>query len=197
MRKKSHISLARDIVHHSDDDLLKKHKWAFYLGSILPDIQPSFLYKKHEFDGTFGLVRKKISSLSQEQGENGRRRTKYFRNLGQITHYIADYFTFPHNKIYTGNLRDHCSYEEELKLRLREYLGTESEKREHIRKLEFLDAEAICDFIERSHEEYLKRKINVDEDIRHIVSLNHQVVEGIKQLTEKGRAHHLFRQGDG
>ena len=68
---------------------------------------------------------------------------------------------------------------------------------EHIKKLEFLDAEAICDFIERSHEEYLKRKINVDEDIRHIVSLNHQVVEGIKQLTEKGRAHHLFRQGDG
>ena len=201
MRKKSHISLARDIVHHSDDDLLKKHPYTMYAFLHQKAMGKTVIFttviEKHEFDGTFGLVRKKISSLSQEQGENGRRRTKYFRNLGQITHYIADYFTFPHNKIYTGNLRDHCSYEEELKLRLREYLGTESEKREHIKKLEFLDAEAICDFIERSHEEYLKRKINVDEDIRHIVSLNHQVVEGIKQLTEKGRAHHLFRQGDG
>lgn len=191
MRKKSHISLARDIVHHSDDELLKKHKWAFYLGSILPDVKPSFLYKKHEFDGTFGLVRKRISRLLQEQGENGRRKTKYFRNLGQVTHYIADYFTFPHNKIYKGNLRDHCSYEEELKHRLWEYLDTEH--REQIQKQEFSDAEEICDFIEKSHKEYLKQKIDIDEDIRHIVSLNHQVVEGMKQLAEKGRSHHLFK----
>ena len=56
MRKKSHISLARDIVRNSEDEGLRKHKWAFYLGSILPDIKPSFLYKKHEIDGTFEQV---------------------------------------------------------------------------------------------------------------------------------------------
>ena len=39
------------------------------------------------------------------------------------------------------------------------------------------------------HEEYLRRKIDVEEDIRHIVSLNYQVVEGIRQLAEQGKLH--------
>ena len=34
MRKKSHISLARDIVRNSEDEGLRKHKWAFYLGNL-------------------------------------------------------------------------------------------------------------------------------------------------------------------
>ena len=49
MRKKSHISLARDIVRNSEDEGLRKHKWAFYLGSILPDIKPSFLSRMMNF----------------------------------------------------------------------------------------------------------------------------------------------------
>lgn len=195
MRKKSHISLARDIVHNSDDALLKKHRWAFYLGSILPDIKPSFLYRKHEFNGTFEQVRKNIALLSDEQREDQKRKTKYYRNLGQITHYIADYFTFPHNKIYPGSLKDHCSYEGELKQRLLEYLRTERDNREHFKRVEFINSDALCDFVKKSHEEYLKRKIDVDEDIKHIVSLNHQVVEGIKQLAEKSKAgHRLVKQ---
>ena len=191
MRKKSHISLARDIVHHSDDDLLKKHKWAFYLGSILPDIQPSFLYKKHEFDGTFGLVRKKISSLSQEQGENGRRRTKYFRNLGQITHYIADYFTFPHNKIYPGGFKEHCAYEEHLKHELRAFLKTEAPKvLNECGHRQFASQEALFDYIQKMHDKYLSSKIDTAKDIENIVLVNKQVVDGIDYLFLKNHMQH-------
>ena len=50
MRKKSHISLARYMVENLKDEELKHHKFSFYLGSILPDIKPSFLYKRHEMD---------------------------------------------------------------------------------------------------------------------------------------------------
>ena len=64
MRKKSHISLARDIVRNSDDEGLRKHRWAFYLGSILPDIKPSFVYKKHEINGTFEQVKKEIGGVN-------------------------------------------------------------------------------------------------------------------------------------
>lgn len=45
MRKKSHISLARYIVNSLDDKELKKHRFSFYIGSVLPDIKPSFIYK--------------------------------------------------------------------------------------------------------------------------------------------------------
>ena len=51
MRKKSHISLARDIVRNSEDEGLRKHKWAFYLGSILPDIPIT------RYQNTFTIIR--------------------------------------------------------------------------------------------------------------------------------------------
>ena len=38
----------------------------------------------------------------------------FWRRLGEIFHYIADYFTFPHNKTFTGSLVEHNSYEKEL-----------------------------------------------------------------------------------
>ena len=165
MRKKSHISLARDIVRNSEDEGLRKHKWAFYLGSILPDIKPSFLYKKHEIDGTFEQVKKEVRELSDSHGKYREHATKYYRNLGQITHYIADYFTYPHNTHFPGN------------------------DRWPFVQCHFGSAEALCDFIKLRHEEYLRRKIDVEEDIRHIVSLNYQVVEGIRQLAEQGKLH--------
>lgn len=57
MRKKSHISLARYIVNSLDDKELKKHRFSFYIGSVLPDIKPSFIYKRHEINGTFPYVK--------------------------------------------------------------------------------------------------------------------------------------------
>ena len=63
MRKKSHISLARYIVANTKDEELKKHKLSFYIGSILPDCKPSFVYKRHEISGTFPLVKKHIEYL--------------------------------------------------------------------------------------------------------------------------------------
>ena len=46
MRKKSHILLARYIAKNTEDEELKKHRLSFYIGSILPDCKPSFVYKK-------------------------------------------------------------------------------------------------------------------------------------------------------
>ena len=137
----------------------------------------------------FEQVKKEVRELSDSHGKYREHATKYYRNLGQITHYIADYFTFPHNRTYPGNLKDHCSYEEVLKLRLREYLKTDKKDRWPFVQCHFGSAEALCDFIKLRHEEYLRRKIDVEEDIRHIVSLNYQVVEGIRQLAEQGKLH--------
>lgn len=66
MRKKSHISLAHYMVENLKDEELKHHKFSFYLGSILPDIKPSFLYKRHEMDGTF-LMSADISGVCRRE----------------------------------------------------------------------------------------------------------------------------------
>lgn len=71
---------------------------------------------------------------------------KYYRDLGQVSHYLADYFTFPHNKIYPGGFKDHCSYEERLKRDLRSYIKSGEAERQHISGGHFVDAKALCDY---------------------------------------------------
>ena len=54
MRKKSHILLARYLADQMQTTAsLQSHRKAFCLGSILPDIKPSFITRRHEFYGTF------------------------------------------------------------------------------------------------------------------------------------------------
>ena len=199
MRKKSHISLARYMVNSLDDEGLKKHRLSFYIGSILPDIKPSFVYKKHEITGTFPSIRKHIKRLSEGDKAVKKRGVKYYMDLGQISHYLADYFTFPHNKIYPGNLKDHCSYEEKLKRDLRSCL--KSGKAESMifsrdskkQKQPFHNAEALCEYIEHAHEDYLARKHDVETDIRHILSVNKSALSGMIDVLAEKRAEHMLK----
>ncbi len=189
MRKKSHISLAKYIVDSLNEQNLQKHKKAFYLGSILPDCKPSFLTTRHEIQETFDQVEEKIRRLSS--GENVKNLRVYFRDLGQVIHYVADYFTFPHNRNYTGTLRDHCTYEKRLKQSLKEYIRSGEAARNSEKARRFRSPEAICEFIRRAHEAYMSRRTNVERDCRMIVVLCHQVVEGIIRLFGEQNGRYL------
>ncbi len=188
MRKKSHVSLAKYIVRSTSDTDLKKHRFSFYLGSILPDLKPSFLYRRHEITGTFQDVKIAIDQLvNGKKDRPAKNKQRYYLNLGQITHYVADYFTFPHNRNYPGGFRDHCAYEKKLKRNLRSFLKTKEVGKLHTGKVEFHTPEALYEFIEKQHENYLQQKINVEEDIHHIVAVNHRMVEGITDLFHRSK----------
>ena len=113
---------------------------------------------------------------------------KYYMDLGQISHYLADYFTYPHNKIYPGSLKDHCSYEEKLKRDLRRYIRTDAAKPHKADHLEFNSARNLCDFIQKSHDDYLVRKHDVEDDIHHIVEVNYKAMETMIHLLAEKRA---------
>ncbi len=198
MRKKSHISLARYMVHSIGDEGLKKHKFSFYLGSILPDIKPSFFYKKHEMTGTFPHVKKFIERLSEGEKAMEKRGKKYYLDLGQVSHYLADYFTFPHNKIYPGGLKDHCFYEEKLKHGLRSYIksgevGKLTEAFSKNREEKFHNAESLCAFIEDTHKDYLGKHHDVMGDIQHIISVNHKALLGVLEVLAEKRRERLLK----
>lgn len=188
MRKKSHISLAQFIVKNSDSLELNQHKKAFYLGSILPDCKPSFLTEKHQFNGTFEKVQGYIRDLTENCVFEERDQKSYWRRVGEVVHYIADYFTFPHNEIYPGNLKDHCMYEKELKLYLREYLNSEEAMEKQSSLRDFCSVESLIDFIRQEHREYLRTFHSVAEDCRYIIQLCRNVVRGIVQLLQVKRA---------
>ena len=118
MRKKSHILLARYLADQmTASESLQSHRKAFCLGSILPDIKPSFITKRHEFYGTFHEVQEKLKVLVEDGTDRYKERV-FWRRMGEIFHYIADYFTFPHNRTFTGTLVEDNSYEKELKNQL-------------------------------------------------------------------------------
>ena len=185
MRKKSHISLAKYIVKDMEVPVMMDHRKAFYLGSILPDCKPSFLTHRHEFDGTFEMVKERICDLSLDAELILRNARAFMRRLGEIIHYIADYFTFPHNLIYEGGFKDHCVYEKELKLRLVEYVRSGEAFRTRIDVRKFETPEAVCSFIRSAHAEYLSREHGVKEDCEFIVRICHQVVQAIMNLVNR------------
>ncbi len=180
MRKKSHVSLARYLVDRIDEQELTRHRKAFCLGSILPDCKPSFLTTRHEMQGTFEAVQAEICRLSQ--GEDVASMRAYFRDLGQVIHYVADYFTFPHNPHYEGTLREHCQYEKWLKQDLRDYIGSQEAAALRATVSGLNTPEAICDLIRLRHEAYVRGMTNIQEDCRQIVLICYLVVEAVIRL---------------
>lgn len=184
MRKKSHISVASYLVHSKGFEGLQDHRKAFYMGSILPDCIPSFITRKHRIDTTFDILKKEIRRLTvdfdPEKGLN-----RYFcRHLGVITHYIADYFTYPHNLVFDGSLKEHCVYEKDLKFAIREYVQSDEAKKVREKNGVFRTVDEICAFIQRMHMEYLNAIRALQKDCQYIVELCHRVVDAILQVIE-------------
>ena len=122
--------------------------------------------------------------FGKQQGKLTRKR-RYYMNLGQVTHYVADYFTYPHNKIYPGNLKDQCASEEQLKRSLKNYIMSRNMEAGEKVQADFSDAEALYEYILERHKQYLGRKINIETDIRNIVATNRMLVEAIADLFYK------------
>ena len=187
MRKKSHILLARCIADQMKTaGELHDHRKAFCLGNILPDIKPSFFTEKHEFEETFGSIEEKMEDLTADWTEDWNERV-YWRRLGEIIHYVADYFTFPHNGTFEGNLRAHGQYERVLSQNLKSYIkdghaGVYMETAVLFPKLQDLIA-----FIQTQHQTYLCKKRCIQEDIEFILTTCYQAAQGLFALLNGAR----------
>ena len=182
MRKKSHILLARYLADQMPANVsLQSHRKAFCLGNILPDIQPSFVTKRHEYFGTYDEVRNKITKLVNTGAEQWNDRV-FWRRTGEVMHYIADYFTFPHNRTFDGSLREHNTYEKHLKNQLKTFVKSGKADAYAERAIHFDNLSQLLHFIRERHGEYLGRKRNIDDDIHYILSVCYQVFQGLFQL---------------
>lgn len=184
MRKKSHISLAKFLVNNMQVEDLKEHKKAFYLGSILPDIKPSFLTKRHTFEDTFGILIDEIKKITVDYDINKGINGYYARHLGVITHYLSDYCTFPHNSIFEGSITEHIHYEKELKLSLKKYVERDDTQRERTQCQKHCSLDEIIHLIYRTHREYVRALKNVQQDIHYIIELCYKVVDAILSFLE-------------
>ncbi len=183
MRKKSHISLAWYLMNSEGMNSLGNHKGSFYLGSILPDCVPSFLVRKHTFEESFSILEKEIGKLVSHFNPSKGADCYFCRHIGVITHYISDYFTFPHNANYPGKLKDHCIYEEELKKNFRSYVHSPVAVQKRLGETVHTPDE-ILKFVRDMHNIYAEAQSIVKRDVEYITALCHTVVDALLLLFE-------------
>lgn len=179
MRKKSHISLAKFLVDNIKENKLIKHKNAFYIGSILPDLKPSFLTRRHTFEETFDILINEIKKITVDYDASKGISSYFARHLGVITHYLADYCTLPHNSEYTGTLADHVCYEKEMKFQLKEYIEVEGIHSQAMQGQKPHSFDEIIQYIIKTYMEYHMALKAIKEDIRYIIELCSKVVDAI------------------
>ncbi|MDD3337736.1 MAG: zinc dependent phospholipase C family protein [Lachnospiraceae bacterium] len=182
MRKKSHILLARCLADHTWVNELKSHRKAFCLGSILPDIRPSFLTTKHEFSVNYAQVERKIRTLTVENNLEEYNARVYWRQLGEVTHHVADYFTFPHNETFEGTLLEHGKYEAELKRNLKETIKSGAADKYCQSTVKFDSLDELLTFLKTAHKIYVSRERNIKDDIQFIVTICYQVMQGMIRI---------------
>lgn len=175
MRKKSHISLAGYLVRELELKNLTRYKMSFYFGSVLPDLNPRMFREPHEFDGTYEQFKEYVLQIVSDARNGVCSERGLWRRIGEALHYLADYFTYPHNSSYEGGVKGHCLHERDLKYLLRRYVRTpealEIFERQRELAWEIRDLPQLFQYIESCHEEYLEQRPSVEGDCRWIVQV--------------------------
>lgn len=184
MKKKSHLSLARYLIDGIQVEELEIYRKSFLFGSILPDCTPSFVTKRHTITGTFEMLKEEILAITQNYDCSQGINSEFCRRLGVVTHYIADYFTFPHNSVFKGTIKEHISYEFKLMDYFKEYLSSGKADIFILSGNNFNSAENIFAYIKEKHVEYIKGIKEISIDCRYIVQLCINVVKSILQMVE-------------
>ena len=169
MHLKDHILIAKKIISKNEINIKKIFGKVFILGCIQPDIN-YFTYLKgsikykflhgHNYENSLKLIEKKIKKICRK---NRLTLIDYY-NMGKVVHYIADDFTYPHNKRFMQDIREHCKYEEDLNRSFGKYINIKSENYE----IEFIRKENIFNFLINMHEEYLNIKPGIQVDSYYI-----------------------------
>ncbi len=119
MRTKDHLALGHFLLRETESALLNRYSRAFLIGCVEPDYDPANYVcglvnhkriSRHNAEQSFACVEKLIGGF--EQG--GLRGALGCFKLGVMLHYVADAFTYPHNKFWEDGLAAHVIYERKL-----------------------------------------------------------------------------------
>jgi hypothetical protein len=88
---------------------MRLRRFPFVLGSLVPDLCFSFIFRRHEYACSVLSVRKLVLRLYEGRFDPRSVLFAYF--MGIINHYVCDYFCYSHSPAFRGNLWDHIKYE--------------------------------------------------------------------------------------
>jgi hypothetical protein len=109
MRLEIHHRIGKKVCGELKELGLRVNERLFYFGNLFPDLIQSYLWCRHEYQHSREYVRKKIEKLKKQP-------LLFSFHLGILTHYICDYFCYPHSGVYDKGLFQHFIYERRQKV---------------------------------------------------------------------------------
>lgn len=151
----SHLFLSKkikEVINNNEEGNLKSA--SFKLGSILPDVSPQKRDLPHTIEASLPfLVKMTDESIKVGKGDN----ELSSKNLGIITHFLADYFCYAHNNE-DMRLWEHFVYEQKL----HKALTTEKLIADDDFKIPLTDIE---EWVREKHNLYLSSTHTMNKDI--------------------------------
>lgn len=164
----THIYIADMVIDQIKGDNINLNKTAFRTGSILPDFSPYHKHIKHYRDKSFTFVEKSIDNLGESKNIDD-----LSLRLGIISHYLADYFCYPHFNNMTFTSKDilgHIKYEKELNTYIRTFSNKFTEEYKF---------KSFIQLIESSTGEYKNSRV-FDEDLESSLMIIINLITNVK-----------------
>ena len=173
MRTADHMNLSRYIMDHMDAGASKLQKAAFIFGSVEPDINMLTYFRGsirgeeklrgHNYENVQKYMEKLTNKLTKKLEKGGMGTVRQSFLLGKLVHYVADSFTYPHNSLFFGNLKEHCQYETELHDYVNKTISSVGVNMESID-----DGRDIVKYLREMHDRYVSEAPGCENDYRHI-----------------------------
>ena len=114
MRLEIHHKIGKTVCGELRDLDCRINEKLFLLGNIFPDLIQSYIWCRHEYQHSREYFKRKLEMLKK-------RPVLFSFHLGVLTHYICDYFCYPHSSVYDKGFAHHVIYEIQQKIPKKTY----------------------------------------------------------------------------
>jgi|GEM_PF-911868 len=167
MKATSHFAMAHLLCATLQKRGVYLDRIAFVYGNIEPDQTPAMWFHPHFRK----FCSRSIASITEELAEislssTGRVGAYYSKELGMLCHYICDYFCFAHNEEFSGSIKQHIAYENDLDTYLRRDCLNLLDMDGSDKLPRFSSAVELAGSIEAAHGEYINSEFSLQSDLR-------------------------------
>jgi len=138
----------------------------FVYGNMLPDLSPRYRFSMHSKKRNWKDVLRLMEELVNKSHKLSSRSISI--KFGMLTHYLCDFFTFPHNDGYTDSIIQHEVYEQLQRMIFWNKLKDVWEEFEEDTKVKLGTFEDIIVYIEDMHSIYNNNKSDKKRDLQFI-----------------------------
>lgn len=183
----SHIQVANLLMNYVEQNCgVTFDQSGFVYGNLKPDLTGTYLTKRHYPSLWMDDVMEKIRAFTEKYTIRQVNDRELSVDLGEICHFITDFFTYPHNDdIYAHNLLAHYIYEKRIALVIRRRM-TEAKFEHWVSPiLPPVTVDALIHRIEETHRRYRTqtKRHCIDDDLVHICQMTAMVVMSIINIT--------------